>query len=140
MSSNKVFVAGKFADANRVAIIAETLETVFGYSVTSKWFEKALLLPDLEDLSACSNEYLSDRAEENLQGVFDADLLVVLMDDPHYAYQGTWAEIGAALQLRTPVLVIIPDNHGATRNSIFLHHAKVRCFEGEEALMAFLRV
>jgi hypothetical protein len=140
MTSTKVYVTGKFADAFRVSIIAETLENDFGYSITSKWFEKALLLPDIHDVSACSNVFMSDCAVENLQGVFDADLMVVLMDDPLYAYQGTWAEIGAALQLRTTVLVIIPDNHGPTRNSFFLHHPKVRCFEGDDKLMEYLMV
>lgn len=38
----------------------------------------------------------------------DADVIIALMDDPKYAYRGTFFEIGVAMGLKKKVIVVTP--------------------------------
>jgi len=100
----KIYVAGNFQhDRHTVAIIASVLEGE-GHEITFKWWE----------------EFRHTKAEKaglDMGGVARADVLVVYMENSR-RYQGTWVEVGIALQLGSHVYFI--GDWG--ESCIFRHH------------------
>ena len=78
---------------------------------------------------------LSKYAEEDINGVLDADFVIIKKDKVQY-YKGTWVEIGAALANSMPVYVV----GVAEPDEIFLYHPLVRKFETFRELFNFIRV
>lgn len=70
---------------------------------------------------------LADDAQRDLQGVLDADavlvLVLVLCTLPNYAYRGTMGELGAALAMDKPVVMVDGGGDAASyQQVVFVHH------------------
>lgn len=44
----------------------------------------------------------------DIKEVLESDVLVAIMDDPEYAYRGTFSEIGCALGANKPIIIFCP--------------------------------
>lgn len=101
--SKRIYVAGKWAERERIHKIIELLEKS-GHTITHDWTQLETGTRTLEFNQRC--------ASFDLGGVNDADLVIADMTDPLYRYQGTCTEIGAALITDTPVWYIGDLRHG----------------------------
>ena len=95
----KVYVAAKFERAAFVKQVYEVL-TKAGHTITHDWTN--------ENDSHCVSfeeriEYQQRCAQNDLQGVRDADVLVLI---PHPNGKGCYYEFGAAMALNIPVIIL----------------------------------
>ena len=108
--SINVYLAGGYFD-DRMQQYMQQLCALPGIRITHDWMDKeARLLPNEE------------AAVFDLYGVQACDLFIAVMDLQEYAYRGTFTELGAALALKKPVLVVrgARDQHAAS-NCFFWH-------------------
>ena len=91
----KFYVAGKFEDKERIIRIMNSIRNQ-GHEITHDWTKYK------------HPEYVFEmryRAEENVQGVKRADILImVLVDD--LPYTGTFVEMGVAIADNKPIIII----------------------------------
>jgi len=79
-------------------------------------------------------------ANFDLDGVREADLVVMIMDQPEYEYRGTFTELGAALSLGKPVIMTGPSTVRAATNVFYWHSGiEQRVADTEEALRLVLQ-
>lgn len=100
-----------------------------GYECTWNW-------PEAE-VHGQDHTTMGHFAAKDIQGVLDADVVVAVVDDPSYAYRGTFTEIGCALGSGKPVIVFCPIPHGdmyARTNCFFCHPAITHTSTWEETL------
>lgn len=71
-------------------------------------------------------------AEDDL-GVFIADVVILLMTDPDYAYRRTCTELGIALGARCRNIWIVGPSTTAAASNVFWHHPFVRHFDDMES-------
>lgn len=109
---------GKYDDAKALAQKRKALEAR-GWVCTFDWmtFEKHDMKP--ETLGKC--------AQKDLEGVMAAEWCIAVMDDPAYAYRGTFTELGAAFALGKNVIILTPKDDGvvggfACKTNIFYHY------------------
>lgn len=102
MSSKKLYVAGKWADRERLHGIIQDLRAA-GYEITHDWTQV-----EVEEGEQRTVEHQNKCADLDISGVRSADLVIVDMQDKDYAYRGSWTEIGCALGIRIPVWIIGP--------------------------------
>lgn len=89
----KLYVAGKYESKDFIQLVIEELR-LNGYDITFDWTRDPI-------------EDWAERAKHDLDGVRRCDCLVVVALNP-YHYRGTLGEIGAALALGKPVIIIGP--------------------------------
>jgi nucleoside 2-deoxyribosyltransferase len=103
-----VYLAGGYRD-ERMPFYMTRLTALPQCEITWDW-TKALDLP------------ADQAAQHDLEGVSQCNLFVAVMDLPEYEYRGTFTELGAALALNKPVVIVrstVP-NHAST-NCFFSH-------------------
>lgn len=97
----KFYVAGKFSDYSFVRSIVDMLAE-HGHTVTYDWTRTSEFGPDGHPVSNdphdLSKEQLGEYAQKDVQGVQDADFLVVCADQD---LCGAWIEMGVALATKT---------------------------------------
>lgn len=125
-----IYVAGGFCD-DRIPDYIRRLEALGGgVTVTHNW----TLVRELPAQEA---------AVLDLDGVRQCRLLIAVMDMRDHEYRGTFTELGAAIALQKPVLLVTgaerPDQH-ATTNCFFWHPAllHVTSFDKAEAIVRAL--
>jgi nucleoside 2-deoxyribosyltransferase len=97
----KLYVAGKWYDKEKIQEKMRELEQL-NHKITHNW-------------TVCETEYNGESARlranaiDDIDGVKNADIVVVIMDDAKYPYRGTSHEVGAALALDKPVFLYCPD-------------------------------
>jgi hypothetical protein len=94
----KIYVAGKYQDKDKVRYIHQLLRGS-GHEITCDW---------TNEVKYPNNAPPEDKkyyAIDDVRGVKDADLIIVLMTIP-YEYKGAWVEFGIALGTDTPIRVI----------------------------------
>ena len=111
--SIRVYLAGGYFD-ERMPLYKQELCALPGITLTHDWMRA--------EARAMGNE---ESAESDLDGVDQCDLFIAVMDLQEYEYRGTFTELGAALALRKPILVVrgAPDQHAAT--NCFFWHARI---------------
>lgn len=94
---SKVYIASGFPWKNEIATINQAVEGK-GFNVVSTWssIETGPNTPQADGLDA-----LRDTNQ-----VAEADILLAIMNDPKYAYRGTWTEIGTAIALKKLVIIV----------------------------------
>ncbi len=102
----KIYCAGKFEDSKRVSAIANICEN-HGHEITAKWWEAENQLKQ------------HDIPYYDFNGVGNADIVIVLMDNDETIYFGTLMEIGYALRAGKAVFVI--GDVGFKRTPLFQH-------------------
>jgi nucleoside 2-deoxyribosyltransferase len=110
----KIYLAGKWADRANIRTIMDSLEAK-GHTITHDWTSH-------ENENDRSPEYLKRCAHLDIEGVRNAELIIVLMTDPKYAYRGSFTEIGAAVALRKHVHIVCPDPNAYCRTNCFFFH------------------
>lgn len=121
-SSTRLFyLAGAYTQKDALNARIEALEDE-GYQCTWNWTRA-------ED-HATDHDTMGYWAAKDIDGVKTADFVVVVMDDPGYAYRGTFTEIGAALGLGKPIYIYSPckPNDLYARTNCFYCHPSVRHF------------
>jgi hypothetical protein len=103
----KVYIAGKYTDP----FISECMEIIKskGHEITHDWVKKLGSLP-------------CDAAINDIIGVKRCDILIAIMDDPDYAYRGTFTEIGAALALEKRIIIVNPNDRSYCKENCFYEH------------------
>jgi nucleoside 2-deoxyribosyltransferase len=110
----RVYVAGKFADRERVREV-QALVRARGHSISWDWTDQG-------KGQTITPEEQRAIAERDLKGVRDADAFVLVIEQP-YIYKGPWVELGAALAFNIPVYVL------GESTCVFLHMPSVHPFE-----------
>ena len=93
-----IYVAGKWGDRVELQKKMDRLRDEFQFNVLSGWVERENRINTPEDYSECS--------KLDIEEVSAADKLLVFMDDPKYAYRGTYCEIGCAIGLGKQVVIV----------------------------------
>ncbi len=102
-----------------------------GYNITHDWTKA-----EDDHIDTRSLEKKQEGAENDISGVKKANAVVVIMDNPKYAYRGTCCEIGCALGLNIPIYLYNPIKSGsyATTN-IFYWHKGVKHYDNIDVLI-----
>src|SRR5690242_7454502 len=95
----RIYVAGKWADKALIRSRMTQLEAL-GHTITYDWTTH-------KENKTQQTEYATEAAADYV-GVTQAQLFIAFMDDPNYAYNGTFTEMGIALGRKTPVVIVTP--------------------------------
>lgn len=125
------YLAGKYADRDGSMGARRDQLVDMGFRVTHDWMTHELPGPR-------TPEVLGDYASHDIQGVQDADVVVVAMDDPAYAYRGTFTELGAAIALGKPILLYACPGPAVWKTNVFFHHPRVYKFNTWSKVIAQL--
>ena len=122
----KIYVAGSWADRELIRSRMTYLESNFNVSITHYW-------QDVEMDN--KNDKIFDRmkAERDIEGVKEAQILIVDMTNERYIYRGTYVEIGIALAQHIPIYWISKKNI----DSIFYNTIDVLHFRSWEDLYLY---
>jgi len=117
-----VYVAGGFAFMSAIQEVQRALRDI-GHQVTWDWtaVEKG-------PAEAVTDAEWAHYSKLDLDGVRTADYVVVVLTDPEYAFQGTFCELGCALGLGKPVIImdtVDPDIPAKYRLGPFYHDTGV---------------
>jgi len=97
-----VFLSGAWIHAEKLSEYAKDLKKM-GYIVEHEWYEEA------KSVDVWTVPQLAQSAEETREALVECcDLHVVIMDDPDYAYRGTFFEMGISTGLGTDVYLFNP--------------------------------
>ena len=113
----RIYVASKWQDREIIKQIQKDIELA-GHSISYDWTDHSF------DPVAGTKKDLERLAVEDIQGVINADLLIVYAVF-HYSYEGAFCEMGAALALGKPIYVV----GYAIDSCIFINHPLVKQFE-----------
>lgn len=119
----KIYFAGSSRDWRKVRTWIERAKQC-GHTVTFDW-TKMVETFGRGDPSSTDDEILIGAAVHDMQGVKDADILVLFPDERIY---GAMAEMGGALATNTPVWIIGTPQ----RFSVFFRHPHVKQISEEE--------
>lgn len=120
-----LYVASAFGNRPEVREVMRAL-TAAGHSISHDWTGEAL---DPAWTVEAQAEYLQKCGAADYAGVALADALVLVN---HTEARDSMAEMGIALGMETPVLVLYPER----RSSVFFHRAAALCPSVESLLEA----
>jgi nucleoside 2-deoxyribosyltransferase len=112
----KVYVAGKWSGKENINEKIKILEGR-GDTITHNW--TTVEIPEYR-----TKEINRQFADWDIKGVSEAEVLIVDMTDPVYAYRGTWCEIGVALGQGIPVWLI----SSTPSTNVFYHSTGIKHF------------
>ena len=118
MTKTKIYLAGKWSDKEMMRFRMTELEKM-GYEITHDWTE----------YEADETNTKSSMADNDIDGVYRADIYIGIFEDMKYPYRGTFTELGSALTCKKfrsdfKVYVVCPsffeeDKAYATTNCFF---------------------
>ena len=120
----KIYLAGKWTDKETIRTHMDELE-FNGHKITHDW----------TSYEADSNNAKSDMAVKDVEGVKNADMVIILMTDPKYMYRGSFTELGVALGTGKAIYIICPDEKAECRTNVFFHHPSITHLESWNQLM-----
>lgn len=126
-----VYLAGKWAD--RHGHLAEKLKSLqeAGHTITHNWMTFEVPTKD--------HKHMGIMAFKDIQGVCDADAVVLVMDDKTYTYRGTFSELGAALATKKRTCIVSPPGEDyAFKSNVFWHHPAINHVRTWEKALAWL--
>lgn len=111
----RFYIAGKFADMHRINALVRHLELSHSLYLQSSydWTQRAIHNKVHYESPDEMHARWVDDAVLDVQGVRDADIVLALMDDPNYSYRGTNNELGCAIGLNKPVIIVNPGGDAA---------------------------
>lgn len=124
------YVAGSYRGRETIPPYIDSLRAN-GYECTWDW-------PSCETHSQ-DHATMGHFAAKDIEGVQNANVVVAIMNDPGYAYRGTFTEIGCALGAGIPVVIYCPVNRDemyARTNCFFCHPSITHVSTWEEAMAA----
>ncbi len=96
-----VYVAGAFKHKQKIVSVMKDLEKN-GFHITHKWTE-------VEVSHDSVHEDFGRWAEQDENGVRNAEVVLIYITDPNHTYRGTSTELGIAIALRKFIVVVDPD-------------------------------
>lgn len=123
----KIYVAGKVSDIERVNSVQERLRSL-GHTITMDWTKFDVRMNSSNFTCDELSKFRGECGERDINGVINADLLLVLMFDPCYAYRGTFCEIGCGLGLKKEIIIICPvdNNTYYCETNCFYNHPSIK--------------
>lgn len=135
-----LYVAGKFDDRDEIHKKINAFRED-GYKITHDWTQ----VEGLGDSSSSDNQS-PYHAHVDLEGVKNANMVVMIMDDFKYAYRGSFTELGAALALHKRVLLYNPHHaekdpkkQSYSMSNVFYWHPYIIHFTEWDKLVAYLK-
>jgi hypothetical protein len=120
-----VYLAGEF-HSPLIPKYYERLSSIEGVKITHNW--------TLE-----RDKPREEAAQFDIEGVCSCHIFLAVMDNPTYPYRGTFTELGAALALGKPILLVSPETPyiDASSNCFFWHPSifHLSSFEAAERLL-----
>lgn len=112
----KLYIAGKFGARKIINNYIKEAE-LFGHIITHNWtkFETDNDNSDKKVLASV----------KDVNGVIDCECLICIMDDPNYAYSGTFTELGVGLALNKKIIIVNFDTKSFCVTNIFYHHPNI---------------
>ena len=98
--SLRVYLAGQYSKRRALEAKADELEEL-GVQITHRWMSYE---------EGHSPAQVASYAFEDIRAIQTADAVIAVMDDPKYAYRGTFGEICAGLALQKPVIILTPEH------------------------------
>lgn len=137
----KFYLAGKCSEKETIRRIIAELEAM-GHSVTHDWTQRVQVPGEIDPHRG--REYVPDEeeptwllgrsAELDIEGIREADFAIFLMTDPEYAYRGTFTELGCALGLQKPCLILCPFVKGYCQSNCFYYHPAITHVSSEQEM------
>ena len=145
----KIYVAGKWSDSENISKAIDTIEHNMNNEITFNWtkFKKEQL--NDEQISIGNYDNFSDKqitlakkstkelgrdSVLDIKGVIEAELVIAIMNDPEYAYRGTFTEIGAALSTNKHIFVFNKNKSSKCMTNCFYWHPRIIHFSSWESL------
>jgi nucleoside 2-deoxyribosyltransferase len=128
----KVYVAGKYGHRDNIQEAMDWFKEQ-KVEITHEWTK-------IEKHSEEPSQW-GPYAVMDTKGVHASDAVVVIMDDPTYAYRGTWFEVGNAVALGKKVIFVernIPEDAYVKKN-IFYHHPHIQKVQTLEEALKLIR-
>ena len=125
----RVYLAGQYSKRRTLETRADELEER-GATITHRWMSYE---------EGHSPTQVASYAFEDIRAVQTADLVIAVMDDPKYAYRGTFGEVCAGLALQKPVIILTPEHSGPKwycETNVFYWHPSVQHVETWEQVLA----
>ncbi len=122
----KIYVASKWEEHETVRNIMTELESL-GHTITCDWTNHEYPKNNV-------NQQLMEYAIMDIDGVRDADMVIVYAVNPTYTYRGAIGEMTAAIALDKRVCLI---GHGIDE-CIFVNHPLVRRFNSMTEIIKYL--
>ncbi len=107
----KIYVSGKFDDKKIISDLINTIKDTTLHRITHDWTAKV-------------ND--SGSPSIDVEGVQNADLLLILITDDWYEYRSTSTELGIALGLGKQIILIDPFELSGFRTNMFTRHHNVQ--------------
>ena len=80
-------------------------------------------------------------ATKDINGVREADAVIIVMNDLEYSYRGSFTELGTALALNKPVLMVSPgsvEDSAGFKTNVFWHHPAITYASKWDAALAWV--
>ena len=113
----KVYIAGKWSHKKLMKYFIDSCSKHF--LITHDW-------TITEQEGKNTPDDMHNFALMDVDGVKNANVLIIIVSDSTYPYRGTCTEMGIALGLNTKILVLDLCNDSAFRKNIFTHHKNVK--------------
>lgn len=121
-----IFVSGKYNDMFYISNRINELKKL-GYNVTHDWTKH-------------KDDTFINKAVNDINGVKNCDVHVVIITDDSYAYRGTFTEIGCSLGLDKKIIIVCPYDKPLCSNVPFFHHPNINhCKSWTECLLILER-
>lgn len=125
----KIYLCGKWADACSLREKMNELKW-YGHTITHDW-------------TFNNSNFPKQSSKLDIDGVRNADIVIAIMDDPEYAYRGTFTEIGCALGQRKNVLIVCPPLTDETKDywcktNCFFYHPQIFHYNSWEEVLTIL--
>ena len=104
------YTAGPWAERDKVKMVAERLRDE-GYKVNSRWLD----VPEEAPEGMTDEEYQIQQANHDLKDVVAADALMYV--NTGYKSEGKATELGIAIAMLKPIIVVISANASASEES-----------------------
>ena len=123
----KIFVSGKFFDKEVISSFMNMFRNM-GHVITHDWTKFEGDNPTDEELKIAG--------ENDINGVRNCDIHIIILSDPNYAYRGTFAELGCSLGLGKRVMIFSGPKEGLYMRVPFYHHPLVEHYYDFDKLLA----
>jgi nucleoside 2-deoxyribosyltransferase len=130
----KVWVSGAWVHRDQMGVRIDQLRHL-GYEITHDWTR-------VEKAEQPTPSDQGSYAKFDIDGVKASDVAVAVMDDPDYAYRGTYCEIGCALGVGKPLHIVWPYSLEAcdryVQTNVFFWHPDITHHSSWEAFLQYL--
>jgi nucleoside 2-deoxyribosyltransferase len=127
----KIYLAGKYADRVKLGVKRDELRCL-GHSITHDWMT-------YESSGPNTPEKLGEFAKFDIDGVMQSDVVVQVLDDPEYAYRGTFTELGAAIASNKYIVMVLPAGEMKCKENVFCYHPAIHHVETWEGAKTILQ-